>query len=653
MVRQLVVGNGSLFVSMDSKMQVRELTFPYAGLENHVLGEKHRVGVFTEGMFSWLESNEWKVTQKYMEDTLVTNSIAVNTNLGLELRFQECVDCKENIFLRKVIIKNNEKKRKIKIFFHQDFHIYQHSIGDTAAYDPKKNNVVHYKRKRYFIVNALKQENWGKKIKGDICEYSIGQSETGNLEGTWKDAEDGKLEKNAIAQGSIDSTIALEMELSEQEEKAVLYWICCGKSFDEADKLNKKVLMYNPEKFFRNTQMCWQGLVNSHSLNLEALEKTAKKNFNQSMLIVRAHLNKNGSLIAACDSDNLRFNSDTYSYMWPRDACLSFIPLCRLGYLDLVKPFFFLCKKIIAKPGCMLHKYHPDGSLGSSWHPWQSEKGEYEIPIQEDETALVLVLLEEYYKKSKDKKLLSELKDSLIIKIAEFLYEFRDKNGLPLPSYDLWEERKGVFSYTCATVYKALKSAAFLLNELGENEEKYLVAAKEVKKGIEEKLFDERENRFLRGMTMNNGVLEKDFTVDSSTLFLSLFEVFPHEDKRIKKTVETINQKLWVKGSFPGLARYENDFYQRVSHDITGNPWVICTLWMAIHELKKAKTIQEIEKIKKFLSIACSCTQSSGIMPEQYNPFTGEAVSIAPLVWSHSTFMDFTMQLIKKEEELR
>ena len=39
-----------------------------------------------------------------------------------------------------------------------------------------------------------------------------------------------------------------------------------------------------------------------------------------------------------------------------------------------------------------MHKYRPDKSLGSSWHPWV-RNGKPELPIQEDETALVIYAL--------------------------------------------------------------------------------------------------------------------------------------------------------------------------------------------------------------------------------------------------------------------
>ena len=51
---------------------------------------------------------------------------------------------------------------------------------------------------------------------------------------------------------------------------------------------------------------------------------------------------------------------------------------------------------------------------------------------------------------------------------ADFLLEYRDKKtGLPSPSYDLWEEKRGTSTFTASAVYGALCAAAGLSTVLG------------------------------------------------------------------------------------------------------------------------------------------------------------------------------------------
>jgi len=52
-----------------------------------------------------------------------------------------------------------------------------------------------------------------------IDQYATGVKEFHGLEGTWKDAEDGKLEGSPIAQGSVDSTLSFSIRIKPGERK--------------------------------------------------------------------------------------------------------------------------------------------------------------------------------------------------------------------------------------------------------------------------------------------------------------------------------------------------------------------------------------------------------------------------------------------------
>ena len=114
---------------------------------------------------------------------------------------------------------------------------------------------------------------------------------------------------------------------------------------------------------------------------------------------------------------------------------------------------------MITEDGYFLHKYNPDGSPASSWHPWVL-KGNAAMPIQEDETALVVWALWRHYFRYRDIEFIRPLWVDVVQKAADFMARYRDpRTGLPLPSYDLWEERWGVHAFTVATVYGGLKAA--------------------------------------------------------------------------------------------------------------------------------------------------------------------------------------------------
>lgn len=654
MTRHIALGNGSLLVNIDKWLQVRDFYFPHVGEENHLLGHAHRFGVFADGRVSWINEDEWKKEIAYKEHTLVSDCSAVNNNLKIELKINDCVDCNKNIFLKKIIIKNNSNNgREIKLFFHHDFHLYGDGIGDTAGYEPAKNIVFHYKRKRHFLINAVNAKS-DLKSKGDIFEYSVGTADMHTI----KDAEDGILEKNPIAQGQVDSIMSVKLDIKANSEECFYYWICCGEDFEEASKLNTFIIKKTPQALMEETEMCWLGLANKSKIDFADLDEEIIDEFKRSILIIRTHIDNHGAIIAGSDSDNLQFNRDTYNYVWPRDSALIAMALQKAGYSELAEKFYIFCKDAISDFGCFFHKYNPDGSLGSSWHPWVKDK-KPQLPIQEDETALVIYALWDYYARTKEKEFIKKLYKPLVIKAADFMVNYIDKNtGIPKPSYDLWEERHGIFAFTCSTVYAGLKCASKFA-ELFDDKEKaeiYSKTAESLKQAMIDYLFDKDTRRFLRRINFDGNNLIKDFIIDSSLYGIFEFGVLDADDPRVEETMKVVRERLWVKTSIGGLARYENDHYHKVSKDtkhVPGNPWFICTAWLGKYYVAKAKTREDLKETLEIIKWMIKNSLSTGVMPEQLNPITGEPLSVSPLTWSHSEFIDLIVNYVEKYKELK
>ena len=75
MARAITVGNGNLLVGLDYRGQVRDLYFPYVGLTNHVSGASgsyvHRIGVYVDGVMSWLDDPLCHVSKQLRRCLLV------------------------------------------------------------------------------------------------------------------------------------------------------------------------------------------------------------------------------------------------------------------------------------------------------------------------------------------------------------------------------------------------------------------------------------------------------------------------------------------------------------------------------------------------------------------------------------------------------
>ena len=431
MPRDIPIGNGNILIAFDKDYLLREFYFPHVGLETHTRGEAFRFGVWVNGQFSWIP-NGWRINRDYLDDSLVTNVELVNDALKLRILANDLVDFHEDIYLKKLTVENlANEERDVRLFLAHDFHIYGNEIGDTAAYRSEINSLLHYKGERYFLVNIFANKKWG------IDQFATGNKETGAFEGSWKDAEDGVLGGNPIAQGSVDSVIGIPLRLPPGAKDTCFYWICAGKNWAEVKALNESIRKKTPEVIYKRTLDYWKLWVDKESLNDTPFSQKINRLYKRSLMVCRTQIDNAGSIIAANDSDSVNFNRDTYSYMWPRDAALVANALDLAGYFDITRNFFNFCVKIIEKEGYFLHKYDSVGALGSSWHPWVKDK-KLQIPIQEDETALVVWALWRHYDIYKDIEFIKPLYRPLIKRAADFMMNYRDaKTGLPLPSYDL------------------------------------------------------------------------------------------------------------------------------------------------------------------------------------------------------------------------
>jgi GH15 family glucan-1,4-alpha-glucosidase len=303
-----------------------------------------------------------------------------------------------------------------------------------------------------------------------------------------------------------------------------------------------------------------------------------------------------------------------------------------------------------------MHKYRPDKSLGSSWHPWQKD-GKYILPIQEDETAIVIYALWKHYILSRDLEFIESIYNSLIRKAGQFMVDYRDpKTHLPKPSYDLWEEKFGIHTYTCATVYGGLMAASLFAGILGKktSENSFAQAAREVKDAILEHLIDPNTGMFYKMINFDDkGNVVPDRTPDISSVYgLYAFGVMHPDDPILEKAVMETVKRTMVKTQVPGISRYEGDLYYTVDKNTPGNPWFITTLWLAEFLAMKARSEHELSEAKHWMSWAAKHALTSGVLSEQLNPHNGDHISATPLAWSHSEFVLLVLLYLDKLEEL-
>lgn len=649
MVRNLVLGNGNILICIDDKDRVRDFYYPYVGQENHVNGEIQRTGVFIDGHFSWFDSPDWQISLSYKKNSMVSFARLRNEKLLIEIEITEAIHYEKNIFVRRFkIINKSDRVRQVSLFLNQNLHISEANIGDTVYYNPFLKAIVNYKGKRYFLFSGSVDG------KG-FHEYATGEADVHGKLGTWVDAEDGKLSKNPIEHGSVDSTISLKSEIQRGESKIFYYWITVGEKLREVKELNNFVKKKKVDSIITETTDYWERWSDPRKLNFYDLNYRIVDLFRRSLMIVRAQTDNRGAIIAASDSDTLFYKKDTYNYMWPRDGALIARSLDRVGHREMTKRFFKFCAQAVTREGYLLHKYRPDGSMGSSWHPWV-HKGKIQLPIQEDETALILDALWKWYLQYEDKKFIKEVYP-FIKSTGDFLASFIDKKTkLPKESYDIWEEKLGVHTFTCSTVYAGLQASKHFARLFKKNKDakRYEKIAEDLKNAIIKYLYDPERKTFLKRIyKTESGNIEKDFTIDISTGYgIFEYKVLDVSDKRVESTINLIKEKLSCKTPIGGIARYEGDAYHHKTSEVPGNPWFISTLWLAEYYITKAKSPLDLEPAEELLNWVADRTLPTGILAEQVNPVNGFPVSVSPLTWSHAGFIIAVVKYVEKYESL-
>mgnify|MGYP005841214697 CR=1 FL=1 len=692
MPRDIPVSNGQMLVSFDQHYQICDLYYPHVGQENHGGGTACRFGVW--GHFPgeredrrrqrlvWADQG-WHAQLAYEPDTLATRVTMRHDDLAVELRCRDVVDFHRPVLVRRIEVHNlHDHRRELRFFHHHDFSIYGTKVGDTAYFDPELRCLIHYRAQRYLMAS------WYAQGEQQIDEYATGTAGFRGAEGTWRDAEDGTLGGNPIAQGAVDSTMMISVSLPAGGSQVIYLVLGCGQSHADMVELHRFLHREGPQGVIDRTVAYWRLWLTAARNELPAdgiapLSTRVIDLYKRSLLIVRSQIDNSGAIIAANDSDIMQFSRDTYSYLWPRDGAFVADAMDSAGFSDVARTFFTLCARIIDERGFFLHKYNPDGSPASSWHPWVS-MGRPQLPIQEDETALVLWAMWRHYQRYRDIEFMRPLWVNLIQRAADFLVRFRDPDThLPLPSYDLWEERWGVHAFTVATVHAGLTAALQFAVCFGDSRRaaRYHDAAEQLREAFCRHLWSDKLDRFLRRVVpldhdrtalhmadVMSGrdpasdpdsaarlTFEEDEVLDSSMYAIFALGLLPVGDERVEKTMMAIERELWVKSKVGGVARYSNDYYHQVgkhSKSYPGNPWFICTLWLAEWHIARAESVEELREAQPIFEWVASHALPSGVLAEQVHPQTGAPMSVSPLTWSHATVVSTLVAYLEKLDQM-
>ena len=640
MGRSVVLSNGRMFVGLDEHGLVHDFYYPYVGLENltNARSLQHKIGVWAEGAFKWTDDGSWGIAVDFEPDALVSTITMHSAELQVSLKFVDFVDHEYDAFIRRVeLINHADHERDIRIFMHQVFQISRAGRADTALFVPDDHYLLDYKGRCCLLIAGVVNGD------GDFDQFAVGNYGIEGKSGTFRDAEDGELSGNLVEHGGVDSVLRFQKLVAINGSFKVDYWIVADTSQSGGQLVHTKLKYQSIDDRLAATRKSFQDWMHPASVKLSATAEPYKTAVLKSLLVIKAHCDVRGSVLASGDSSIFNYGRDYYCYCWPRDASYALWPLVRLGIYDEAKRFFDFARDTLHKDGYLMHKYQPDRAIGSTWHPMVHGRGK-ELAIQEDETASVLFLMGEYFEATQDKQLIADYYDNFIYPAASFLTGFvDDATGLPHASYDLWEQKFNTSTYTVCTVIAGLEAAIALANVIGKSSHTAAWKARLDKFRQALGVLYHPDGYFRKGFLLEeNGDLSYDDTLDISSLYGPfMFARLPRHDERLVSTARQVEERLLNTSPVGGVIRYPGDGYFLAKQQYPGNPWIVCTAWLAQYYIHQGET----DKAQKLIEWLLERRLHSGVLSEQFDPETGDPLGVAPLVWSHAELINTILDL--------
>lgn len=639
MGRPVVLSNGQLFIGLDEYGLVHDFYYPYVGLENltNARSSQHKIGIWIDNSFKWIDDGSWEINVNFEDDALISNIDLKSNDLQVSLHLQDFIDPNNNALTRLINITNDaDHERDVRLFMHQVFQISRAGRADTAIYVPDDPYILDYKGRYCLLISGQFSDGVG------FDQYAVGTYGIEGKAGTFVDAQDGELSGNAVEHGGVDSVIRFKRNIKAHQTEIIDYWVVAGSSQTDVQNIHTAYKTESAEDRIQMVRRHWQNWLRSGDV---ALPENHRRSVQHSLLIIKAHCDARGSVLASGDSSIFNYGRDYYCYCWPRDASYALWPMIRLGFFAEAKQFFEFARDTMHKDGYLMHKYQPDRSIGSTWHPLVHGRRK-ELAIQEDETASVLYILGEFYEASKDKMFIENLYHSFVVPCANFMCSFIDeKTGLPHASYDLWEEKFLTSTYTVSTVIAGLETAAKLADvlEMPDDAVRWKRAAESIRSNLNT-LFHS-DGYFVKGFLLQeDGSLEYDNTLDISSLFGPyMFSGITLEDTRLQQTAVQIEQRLYKSSPCGGVIRYENDNYFLSKPQYKGNPWIVSTLWLAQYW----NSTDKADSANELINWVLERELPSSVLSEQFDPESGSPLGVTPLVWSHAELLNTLFDLNK------
>lgn len=648
-----ILGNGHVLVCLDKIGSIAQLFYPYIDAGPHIRSFLSGIQVndpaaqAPEGNVSWLAHKDWVHQLNHIDGAAAIHCISVNTAAGIQVEQIMAVHYSKDVLVNEIKITNLGNSPLVcKLITYAGLDIDYRRSGVTCYFNTAKSMLTFFSGDRYISLTC----------NAPVSGFGCDKTSLDALDFVFQDANEGKFNGREYAVGQVSGATAHSLgRIDPTGNVAYRMHICCGRSLDEVTALSASDLLQKTA--IQEIVSWWQELY-AHT-SLKTASSVVSTVFNRSLITLRLLTDAGtGGIVAAPEIDPDFRSCGGYGPCWPRDGAFIGHTLASAGEYDHARMFYDWALRVQSESGVWYQRYYVNGQLAPTWGL-----------VQFDETGAVVWAICRYVQLTGDVSYGQKAFPQLM-RACEYMHKNLDpETGLAPMTKDLWEERDGISTYACASTWAGFYELSQLALKLGETSEaeRWSSAASRLKIAIETHLWDAAHGRFLRGLRTRihphevehlrlqpgfseTDILETTFagkpryfrrtdaTVDASILGLSIpFGVFSPDDPRMLASAEAVFTSLL--SPVGGIRRYEDDPYR------DGNPWVICTLWLALQDMGSGQQARALHLYNWVLEHRTSLDQ----LPEQVDRSTGEPCWVIPLGWSHAMFILATLALAEHE----
>ena len=383
-----IIGNKNVRATLSKKGELLRLYYPSIDyrqfIDELIVGLK----VNDSRLINLYDDINNIYNQNYVEDTNILNTEIKNTYFNLKVSQIDFVPTKENILVRKYILKNEHD-----IELNIDMLLYSKLISD-------ENNKVSGMYKDESLVQYMHDYTLSIFSKNKTLSYQINNAK--------EDVQDGNIFDKDYIGMSMDSAISYNigsLQPGEEKEIEIIITLHSNKEFTQ-EKVMEDIIRIKKidfDKQLSDTKRYWKNYVKKHdTLELKEpkneKEKKLQKIYKRTILLFPLlYNNETGGISAGAEIDEARSKCGGYSYCWPRDAIFITKAMYELGMDKEVEKFYKnFCQMTQSKNGMWEQRFYTDGTLAPAWG--------YQI----DETASVIYGVYDYYTYKKDVKFLKD-----------------------------------------------------------------------------------------------------------------------------------------------------------------------------------------------------------------------------------------------------